>query len=646
MITLASVDLALGIINSAVKLGKRADLILVEQKLGDPLPIMLPPLEADLTGYLADMKSYFTTGDGKPLLADDKNLAKTWTDYLEAGNQGDLGKTGDLATRLIKQWALFTGQVLPREGKFTDLPPELAKIDMIQFYLVDAAKPGHQRSAIIDISLAAADVVLEFAGANPALFTKDPVIQKVIATFLVNFTKGDLEKDPGYRQLFERALGSVIHTAIEHRDLVEDEKALSLFLEALAKAKEADDGDFVADLVGGKGFDKVLQSLVKTLGENLDRFTKDQVVIDIIGGILNDAAEDAVFKAILAGKDGTLATVVQIAISHTAKHPVLLDKIGDDQIWHSVLKEVLTEVASSSEKKKLFTDEVLGSLISAALRGVAQDKELLADGFVARLAASVADSLSTQPIKNLFGESSLKVIASAVLESAAEHVDLLVKDDKLLASVFAAVMKEGAKGFAKGFDRDFAIGLAIAAIDVVAANASAIKLPGPFGEIVGTIIKELSRDELRENLVSGDIVAIFTDAVQIAAANPHLWEATLANGKVPASVIRSIAKAVAADPTQLLSGPVLGSLVVEVLDAVSLRAKSYATIINEENEELSKLLTQTLDRLKDEVGVNLGADNIVAVITQMVLDWGKDQFLAQIGDEVFEKHIKNALLAA
>lgn len=646
MFTIATVDLALGVMNSTLKLGRRLDQILVEHKLGNPIPFKLPSEKPDVSGYRNEVLDFFASEKGMALRSDDIALRELWRKHNETTNIP--GKSA-YYVQLFERWALFNGIELPKkiDSNIPNLPIDSSHVNFIGYYLVDAAKPGHQRSAVIDVALAAADVALEFAGSNPALITRDPDVQKSIRTFLLHFTEGDLEKDPGYRQLFDRALGSVIHTAIEHRDLVEDEKALSIFLESLAKAKEADGGDFIAGLVGGKGFDKVLQSLVQTLGENIDRFTDDQVVIDIIGGILKDTAEDSVFKAILGGKEGSLATVAQIAITHTAKYPVLLEKIGGDEVWHGVLKEVLKQVASTAEKKKLFTDEALGSLVSAALRGVAQDSTLLSGKFVERLVASVADSLSTKPVKNLFGESSLKFIASAVLESAAEHVDLLVKDDKLLAAVLGAVMEEGAKGFSKGFDRDFAIELAIAAIDAVAANASAIKLPAPFGEMIGTVIKELSRDELRKNLASADIVAIFTEAVQIVAANPHLWENSLANGKVPASVIRSIAKAVANDPTNLLSGPVLGSLVVEVLDAVSLRSKAYATIINEyENEELSLLLEQTLNRLKDEVGVSLGADNVVSVIAQMVLEWGKQQFVVQVGNEAFEKQINNALRAA
>lgn len=646
MFTAATVDLAIGIINSAVKLGRRADLILVEQKLGNPLPIKLPPFAPDLTGFLDDMKNYFRNGDGKALLTEDPNLADTWDDYNEAVASGDSGKAYVLGTELIKRWALFTSTELPKETSLEDLPPDLVQIDLIQFYLVDAAKPGHQRSGVIDIALATADVALEFAGSNPSLITKDPVIQKVIGSFLLNFTKGDLERDPGYRQLFERALGSVIHTAIEHRELVEDEKALSLVLEALAKAKEADDGDFVAGLVGGQGFDKLLQSMVQTLGENIDRFTSNQVAIDIIGGILKDTASDPVFKAILEGDEGALAIVAQIAIAHTAKHPVLLDKVGGDEIWHSVLKEVLKQVASSAEKRMLFTDEAFGALASAALRGVAQNQSLLTGGFVQRLTSSVADSLSKQPIQDLFGEDSLRFIASTVLESAAKHVDLLVKNDALFATVLGAVMEEGAKGFNKGFNRDLAIEMTIAAIDAVADNASAITQSGPFGAVVGNILQELSRDELRKNLASGDLVRIFADAVQITAANPHLWEDHIPQGTIPASLIRSIAKAAANDPTKLLTGPVLGALVVEVLDAVSRRSKSYSTIVNGENRELSELLAGTLSRLKDEVGKSLGANNIVSVIVRMVSEWGNTSFLVQAGDHDFEEQINNALFVA
>lgn len=644
MIAASSVGLALGVVNSAVKLGRRVDLIRVQYKLGNPLPLQLPNTPPNFSDKIDEMIAFFNGAEGQSVLTDDAELKGLW-DKLQTAITADNGpEILRLAKILTTNWALLVGQSIPKMGEAVNLPPEPSQMAMVQYYMVEAAPPGQGRSVITDIALATADVALEFVGGNPAIITKDPTVQKAIGSFLQHFTQGDLEK-LAYRQLFERTLSSVIRTAIEHRDLVEDEKALSVFLEALADAQKANP-DFVAGLVAGKGFDKLLQSVIETLGENLDQFTSDQVVIDIVGGILKDVAQDDVFKAILKGDDVALAAVAQITVAHVAKHPVLLDKIGNDEVWHSALKEVLQKVVEHAEGKTLFTDKALGSLVRAALRGVAQNKDLLQGDFVERLVASVADSLSKQPVKALFGHGSLKIIASSVLDAAAEHVEFLIEDDKLLAAILGAVMEEGAKGFKAGFDRDFAIDLAIAAIDAVADNVSSIKLPDVYGSILGTVLAELSRDDLRKNLTRGDIIAIFTDSIRIIAANPHLWEAQLANGKVPASVVRSIAKAVASDPTKLLTGPVLGSLVVEALDAVSLRAKAYATVIADENKELSELLTVTLSRLQSEVGVSLGANNIVSVIIQIVLAWGKDPFLVQVGDQDFENHIGNALIAA
>ncbi len=644
MIAASSLVIALGIVNSAVKLGRRVELIRVQHKLGDPLPFSLPDDQPNFADKVGDMIAFFNGDAGKGILADDKNIKELWDDLRAAIDAGNNPKILTLGKILTKNWALLTGEPIHVFGHDFDGPPVATQMALIQYYMVDAAESGHGRSVITDIALATADVALEFVGSNPAVITNDPVVQKALGSFLLYFTAGDLE-DQSFRQLFDRTLSSVIRTAIAHRDLLEDEKALSVFLEALAEVQKADP-DFVAGLIGGKGFDKLLQSVIKTLGENLGQFASDQVVIDIVGGILKDVAQDNVFKSILKGDDSALTAVAQIVIAQVAKHPALLKKTDGDEVWHSALKEVLKKIAEHAEGRTLFTDEALSSLINATLRGVAQNKELLDGDFVERLVASVADNLGKKSVKDLFSKGSLNIIASAVLDATAEHVELLIKDDKLLAAVLGAVMAEGAKGFNEGFDRDFAINLAVAAIDAVAENFSTVKLPDPYGEIIGALLRELSRNDLRTNLSRREIIAIFTESVRIIAANPHLSDNHLANGKVPVSVVRSIANAVAHDPTKLLSGPVLGSLIVEVLEAVSLRAKAYASVPAEENVELSNLLTATLGRLQTEVGVSLGSNNIVSVVVQMVLDWGKDQFLAKAGEPDFEDHIERALLAA
>jgi len=642
MITTATVDLALGIANAAVKLGRRGDLIQVQHMLGDPLPIKLPPTAPNYGDLILEMKSFFQGAKGQDVLADDESLSETWEAYLEAIDAGNDNTIIDLGEVLVQRWVLIVGRSIPSIGDNVVPPPEPSQMIMIEYYMVDAAKPGHQRSAVIDIALATADVALEFVGGNPAIITKDPAVQKVLAIFLTHFTKGDLE-DLSYRQLFERTLSSVIRTAIEERKLAEDVNGLALFLESLAQVHEADP-DFVAGLVAGKGFDKLMQSLLTTIGDNLARFTDEQAVVDIVGGILKDVSSDAVFAKILKGDEDAMATVAQIAIGHIATHPVLLDKVQGEEIWHAVLHKVLEQVGTSAKKQKLFSEEALGALVNATLQGVAHNKELFEGDFIERLVASVADTLSATPLNKLLGEGNLRLIAAAVLDASAENTDLLIKNDKLLSAVLSAVMAEGAKGFGQGFDSEFATELAIAAIDAVGANASSIDLPEPFGKIVGTILKELSRKELRKHLVARDIVSIFTDAVQILAANPHLWE-RFAGGKLPASVLRSIARVVADDPTKLLRGPVLSSLIVEVLEAVSRRAEAYARVVSGQNPLMTKLLEETLKRLQNEVGVKLGADNVVAVIVRLVLDWGQDKFLVDAEDAAFKNRVGTALLA-
>ncbi|QNN23321.1 hypothetical protein HED60_13895 [Planctomycetales bacterium ZRK34] len=640
MLASTSVELALGIANAAVKLGLRVDQIQTQHLIGGPLPYKLPPTPPAYGELVDDMISYFNSGAGQALLADDDKLNKIWERYLQTNGGSDEVRYAEL---LVERWVVIAGQTIPPIGADKMPPVDPGRVQAFEYYIVSAAKPGHQRSALIDIALATADVALEFVSSNPAIITKDPAVQKAIRSFLTYFTKGDLEK-LSYRQLFERTLSSVIRTAIDNRELVENVDGLNLFLEALAEAQNKD-ADFVAGLVAGKNFDKLLQSVVQTLGENAGQFTNDIQLADMLGRILQDIASDDVFKKILGRDEDAIALVVQVAIGHVATHPILLEKVAREEVWHTVVQQVLAEIGKSAKKRKLFANEALGSLVSAALKGVAINKGLVEGDFVKRFVASFASGLGATELKDLLGEKNLPIIAAAALNAAAKHTDLLIKGDELLATVLSAVMTEGTKGFGNGFTRDYAIDLAVVAIDAVGKNASAIDLPKPFGKIVATVLNELSRDELREHLVAGDVLSIFTNVLQIVAANPGLWK-EFVGGELPKAVLGSIAEVIADDPTKLLRGPVLASLIIEVLDAVTLRAQAYARVESGKNPELTKLLQETLKRLKNEIGLKVGASNIVTVIVSLVLDWGKDKFTVDADDPSFKSRVGEALLAA
>lgn len=646
MISIGAVNLVLGLVNAGIKLGGRVDKIMVQHELGQGLPFKLPPSPPDLTPLIDPMEAYFNSDkEGKAVL-EDEGLTQAFDKYFATATDASAAADQDfvdMRVRFIRLYATIKGRRIPILGEDLVPPADPALQMSVQYYIVESGKPGFQRSALVEIALATADVALEFVGNNPGLITRDPKMQAVISTFLTRFTAGDLE-DLSAKQLFERMLSSVILTAIDKRDLVEDIAPLALFLEAIDNLRK-EDPDFVAGLVSGEGFDRLLQSVLATVGANIDRFTDDQIVVDILGGFLRDVAEDEAFTKLLKGDTEALTIVVQIAIEHAATHPALLKKVSGKPLWQSVLKKVIEDVGKQAKTRSLFKGQALGNLVHAALSAVAEHKELLEGDFITRLVAAVADGLGSQPVEKLLTEGSLRVVAERVLMASAENIDLLVDGDKLLQSVLSNVMNEGAKAFKEGFTESFAVDLALAALEAVEDNVHTIDVPEPLGQIIGAIIRELARDEIRGKLAHGAIPDVLVSVVRVVAANPHLWE-MVAQGKLPAAVVRSIAVAVAEDPTRLISGPVLENLIIEALDAVSMRAQSYSRVVSGHNPELTKLLQETLKRLETEVGIKLSAGNVVDVIVKLVLDWGEQKFLVDSNDPSFKTRVGDALKLA
>lgn len=46
-------------------------------------------------------------------------------------------------------------------------------------------------------------------------------------------------------------------------------------------------------------------------------------------------------------------------MGHAATHPVLLDRVHGEEIWHGVLQKMLEQIGKSAKRQKLFSDELL-----------------------------------------------------------------------------------------------------------------------------------------------------------------------------------------------------------------------------------------------------------------------------------------------
>lgn len=646
MISMGTINLVLKLVKAGINLGGRVDNIMVQHELGQSLPFKLPSSPPDLTPLIDPMEAYFQGDKEGRAVLEDEGLTQAFDQYFAIATDASAASDQDfvdMRVRFIRLYATIKGRRISTLGEELVPPADPALQMSVQYYIVESGKPGFQRSAVVDIALATADVALEFVGNNPGLVTRDQKMQAVLSTFLTKFTAGDLE-ELSAKQLFERMLSSVILAAIDKRELVEDIAPLALFLEAIDKLQKKDP-DFVAGLAAGEGFDRLLQTSLATVGANIDRFTDERLVVDILGGFLRDVAKDEAFTKLLKGDSVALTMVLQIAVEHAATHPVLLKKVSGKPLWQSVLKKVVEEVGKQAKTRSLFKGKTLGHLAQAVLSAVAERKALLEGDFIERLVAAVADGLRSQPAEKLLTEGSLRVITERVLLASAENIELLVDGDKLLQAVLANVMNEGAKAFKEGFSESFAIDLALAALRAVGDNVHTIDAPEPVGQIIGALIRELARDEIRAKLARGDIPGVLVSVARVVAANPHLWK-KIAEGKLPAAVVRSIATAVAVDPTRLISGPVLADLIIEVLDAVSMRAQAFSRVAAGHNSQLTKLLQETLKRLEVEVGIKLGARNVVDVIVKLVLDWGEQKFLVDSNDPSFKTRVGEALKLA
>lgn len=633
----AMANTALQLVKAAVSLGHRFDEIRLKSMLGDPLPFTLPELPDKLADFIDEMEAYFQVPEGRQIL-ELEGLATKFDEYMDPRKPRDL----DFQNKLLQLYVTIHGNLIAKIGDDLVPSPERALQLTLSYYMRDSAKEGADRSVFMDIVLATADVVLEYVASNPSLVTRDEKIQGVITLFLEKFTVGNLE-DLTSKQIFERTLSSLLTTAIEKRELVENEQAVSVFLETLGKLQEHNP-DFVAGLVAGRGFDNLAQAVLAAAGENVHLFTDDEALKQILGNFLKQVAEEDNFNVILKGNDG-LALVGQIAITQVAKHPSLQEERNGEPLWSAVLRAALNKVAELGDQRNLFERETVAALVQTGLKTVARDPDLLEKDFMGKLVTGIAEALSQTAPSQLFTVGSLNLIAERSITIAGENTDLIVKNDEFCQKVLAAVLQAGAEGFRQGFDEDFALELFTVAMETAGKNIEILGVADAYAEIVKGIIAEFSRDELKQVLVGRDLLEAIRRATGVVVANPRVWTA---NGdiKLSTAILRSIAEAFVDDPTAMLRGEVFVAAVDGLLTAVSRQAQAYAEISEEKNPQLVKLLKESLKALKDKVGRGLGADNVVAVLAQLLIDWGEEHFPVDASDDGFKSRVDSVLAAA
>ena len=646
MIPISSIDLALKIANSAIGLGYRVDKILLDNSIGRPLPFVPLGLPEDFAPHIDPMETSFQTDPGRAVL-EAEGKAQEFDDYLRIaqGNTRPGSSFARTRERFIRLYAAANGIVIQKMGDGV-VPAPGAQVQLsIEHYIVTSAKPGHQRSVVADIGLAVADVALEFVGTNPGLITKDARVQEILTVFLDKFTAGNLE-DLAYKELFQRTLASVLTTALDQRELLDDIRPLGIVLEAIDQLHRKDP-DFVAGLVSGKGFDQLLQTMLKATGENLSLFSDNEVLVGVLGGFLEEIASDDTFKTLIRGDKAALASVAQVLIAQAARSPALTRDLDlGKPVWNAVLKTVLAQVQDRAQSRALFQGDTLVGLVHASLGAIAADEDLLADGFLAEFVVGISETLHATSVTKWLTPASLRLLAQQGLEWAAANPDLIVRDHQFLQKTLAAVLTAGAKGFKDGFHVDLAWDLVATALESARNHVGLLDFPELYQTLISGIISEFGRDDLNHLLAAQSLQEAVRRSLDVVLANPQVWEKIGVSGdvgNVPAAALRSIAEVARRDPTSLLHGETLVLVMEGILNAVARRGESFARIEAAQLPDLTRLLKETLKRLGGEIGLKLGSDNIAPVLTQMVLDWGGEKFLVDASDAAFKTRVSNVL---
>ncbi len=204
------IPVAISAVRSLIRYRVRVDQILAVKKTSDALPFTLPPLPKVNFEHTSAMAEYFKSEQGQPLL-DAANMSGAFADFESARPRRTMKKTTDL----LKLYYRTTGgrPKSPASRTGSGLNPNAEKA--LAYYMVDSYRLS-TNSATTGILLATADILMEFAGDNAAVFIANPKTASIVTTLLREFAARHDFNEQSLDSVFKKLLGSAVIAALDN----------------------------------------------------------------------------------------------------------------------------------------------------------------------------------------------------------------------------------------------------------------------------------------------------------------------------------------------------------------------------------------------------------------------------------------------
>ncbi|MDA7888654.1 hypothetical protein N9A86_04680, partial [Akkermansiaceae bacterium] len=456
-LALSTVSAALSLVKGVSRIGKEIDTIASENVLSDSKLVM--PIPEVSAPSLFDLEDLFNAllalkkPDGSPQLdaSDRKALSKALENPFQAPMQTlycesfvGIAYQHGLAFENDKT---FFDKVAEKNPDWVKDPAQLNAA----YYISASRDPDspNKSNPVWRVTRVLLDLFSDFAASQIGLFVKDPKLQPVIQSVLKNFGDADIDqKDFKPSEVLRTAFTSTINGVIDSRaSLGQDNRWVTAFLdgfgdmrEELNKKKDSGFDNYLIGLFDGQGYQRLLGTLIKTTAGELGEGTDDVVKIvsadylKKVAGLIEEsqASGNTELEGFIRSRWGDL---LRGAFSSLSDNTFLL--LGDDAgpLTTKIVGNVLTTISKQEDAsfRRFANGDVLAAVANAAVKTVAENKELLGDhvdepwfqDLIVQTSRLVADRGIRQTL-TADGLSALtKDVISQTASTIAENPDLL-----------------------------------------------------------------------------------------------------------------------------------------------------------------------------------------------------------------------------
>ncbi len=662
------IPVAISAVRSLIRYRVRVDQILAVKKTSDALPFTLPPLPKVNFEHTSAMAEYFKSEQGQ-LLLDAANMSGAFADFESARPRRTMKKTTDL----LKLYYRTTGgrPKSPASRTGSGLNPNAEKA--LAYYMVDSYRLS-TNSATTGILLATADILMEFAGDNAAVFIANPKTASIVTTLLREFAARHDFNEQSLDSVFKKLLGSAVIAALDNKESLPDHPALLVLYSALGDVRQKmgkDGDDFIAKIISAEGFQTVVSSYLTTTARDpaflemlanlsgtkkLDE-PKRNLVREVFGATLITLGKD--FQNVLEDP-AKLTGVLDAAITTAAANATGIIRVLEDEkpLLSVVLDAVAGRVAS---RKDLFdsigSGELLGVMYKASLQAIAVNSKTIVTQLdvnktVERIVAGLAEELSRNSLKTtlegLKSEKGLPLVSQLVsrgIQVLGDNPQVLVGNNAFGNAILGSVLEAGADLIRDGLEVDDLMMVAQVGIKSAASNLEFAKMDDQLRTLLLTVGKSVSTGDVKAKLATTehrrDALLLLLQAV---ASNPKVW-GEFSQRDMAQPLVTGILDGLTKDPTNLLTGPVMVEAFRQSLRAISRRGTLF---LQQENvsKEVEAVLAKTLEAADLEIGRSMTSEDIPEFLSRVLFTFLKDSLTlaTATGREKFEEARARAIV--